>query len=52
MGLFVVKVKLGFRLLSLGGLLIFYIFIEFLGNRVIEKVEMSEKVEEVVKGVL
>lgn len=52
MGSFIVNVKFGFRLLSLGGLLIFYIFIEVLGERIIEKIEMNGEVEEVIKGVL
>lgn len=52
MGSPVAKVKLGFRLLSLGGSLIPHIPTEPLGNRVSEKVETSEKVEEAVKGAL
>lgn len=52
MGSPIAKVKLGFRLLSLGGSLIPHIPTESLGNRVGEKVEMSEKVEQAVKGAL
>ena len=52
MGSPVAKVKLGFRLLSLGGSLIPHIPTESLGNRVSEKVETSEKVEQAVKSAL
>ena len=52
MGSPIAKVKLGFRLLSLGGSLIPHIPAESLGNRVSEKVKTGEKVEQVVKGAL
>ena len=52
MGSSVAKVRLGFRLLSLGGSLIPHIPTESLGSRVSEKVETSEKVEQTVKGAL
>ena len=52
MGSSVAKVRLGFRLLSLGGSLIPHIPTESLGNRVSEKVETSEKVEQAVKDAL
>jgi len=52
MGSPIAKVRLGFRLLSLGGSLIPHIPTESLGNRVSEKVETSEKVEQAVKGAL
>lgn len=52
MGSSIAKVKLGFRLLSLGGSLIPHIPTESLGFRVSEKVETSEKVEQAVKGAL
>lgn len=52
MGSSIAKVKLGFRLLSLGGSLIPHIPTESLGKRISEKVETSEKVEQAVKGAL
>ena len=52
MGSPIAKVRLGFRLLSLGGSLIPHIPTEALGNRVSEKVQTSEKVEQPVKDAL
>ena len=52
MGSSIAKVKLGFRLLSLGGSLIPHIPPESLGKRISENVETSEKVEQAVKGAL
>ena len=52
MGSPVAKVKLGFRLLSLGGSLIPHIPTNSLGNKVSEKVETSEEVEQTIKGAL
>ena len=52
MGSPIAKVKLGFRLLSLGGSLIPHIPTEALGKRITEKVETSKQVEQAVKGAL
>ncbi|PFX32715.1 microtubule-associated protein 10-like [Stylophora pistillata] len=52
MGSPIANVKLGFRLLSLGGSLIPHIGTKALGERITEKVETNEKVEVAVKGAL
>lgn len=52
MGSSIANVKLGFRLLSLGGSLIPHIPTEALGERITEKIETNGEVEEAVKGAL
>ena len=52
MGSSIANVKLGFRLLSLGGSLIPHIPTEALGERITEKIETNGEVEEAIKGAL
>ena len=52
MGSPIAKVKLGFRMLSLGGSLIPHIPTDALGKRISERVETSENVEQTVKSAL